>query len=131
MTEVSKMEALYRIAENENIIVIESCLPNSLNGFFYRNNRFNLICLKRELKKINKRITFAHELGRYFTSGGNVLFQDREFFNNCSRYEYLARKWIAEFLIPKERCYYILLILMVIILTNMNLLISLMLLLSL
>jgi Zn-dependent peptidase ImmA (M78 family) len=97
------MKLLYRIAENENIIVIERSLPDSINGFFHRESNFNLICLERSLKKTQRRITFAHEVGHYFTSTGNVVYQDREFFNTCSRDEYYARKWAAEFLIPEEQ----------------------------
>jgi Zn-dependent peptidase ImmA (M78 family) len=97
------MKQLYQIAENENINVIERNIPDSFNGFFYRNGKFNLICLKRKLRKVYKRITFAHELGHYYTSSGNALFQDRDFFNTCSQNEYLARKWAAEYLIPKEQ----------------------------
>jgi len=97
------MKQLYEIAENENINVIERNMPNSFNGFFYREGKFNLICLKRRLRKVYKRITFAHELGHYFTSSGNVLFQDRESFNTCSKNEYLARKWAAEYLIHKDQ----------------------------
>lgn len=97
------MKLLYQIAENENIIVIERILPESINGFFHMGQDFNLICLERSFKKAQKRITLAHELGHYFTTSGNVVYQGREFFNACSLDEHLARKWVAVFLIPEEQ----------------------------
>lgn len=97
------MKPLFQIAENENIIVIERTLPESINGFFHRENDFNLICLERNLRRVQRKITLAHEIGHYFTSSGNVIFQDREFFNTCSLDEHLARKWAAEFLIPEDQ----------------------------
>jgi len=78
------MKILYRIAENESITVIERFLPESINGFFHRENNFNLICVERRLGKAQRKITLAHELGHYFTSSENVIYQDREFFNTCS-----------------------------------------------
>ncbi len=67
------MQKLYQLAENENILVKEEHLPGSIKGLFYREGKFNLICLEKRLNDTNKRIVFAEELGHYFTSYGNTL----------------------------------------------------------
>lgn len=96
------MKKLFEIAECENIKVIEKQLPSRIKGFFYRNGKFNLICLEKRLNKINKRIVFAEEIGHYFTSYDNTFNMSRPDFGTCSKDEYTARKWAAKFLIPDK-----------------------------
>lgn len=96
------MYKLYKLAENENILVKEEHrgLPESIRSFFYRECKFNLICLEKRLNRTNKRIVFAEELGHFFTSYGDTLNLSKPDFNILSKTEYLARKWAAEFLVP-------------------------------
>lgn len=96
------MNKLFELAENENIKVMEKYLPNTIKGFFYRNGKFNLICLEQRLNRINKKIIFAEELGHYFTSHGDSFNLSRPDFVTCSVTEYRARRWAAKFLIPDK-----------------------------
>ena len=96
------MKTLYQLAENENIEVYEDHLPGDLKGFFYRNNKKNIICLEKRLNNTNKRIVFAEELGHYFCSYNNGVYFSKSTCRTFTKNEYVARKWASEFLIPDK-----------------------------
>jgi len=95
------MKELRKLAENENIDVIEKYLPSRLKGFYFRKGRDMLICLEKRLNNLNKKMVLAHELGHHFKSYGDTFNISKIDCNDISRSELVAKRWEADFLIPE------------------------------
>lgn len=98
-------EALYKLAERENIIIEWMSFRGGLRGAYVRCPDFPrpIIVLDKHLNscEVDLRCVFAEELGHHFTLSGRKIgatnYADRI---QISKAEQQAQRWAVDFLVP-------------------------------
>ena len=102
-------EEMYKLINEENIILAELELPNNKLGLYRKDNHGDFIFYKSEIKSnhIFFRCVIAEELGHYFTlsSSSFVLKSPRNYQNwiSDSKEEEKALRWATNYLIDTSK----------------------------
>ena len=102
------MITLIRLAEQQKIIIDEYPLGDELRAIYLKIRELEnpIIFLNENLSYYSPetRCVLAEELGHYFTTIGNALYQHRNYSDvlRVNKIEKAALRWAGHFLIPDE-----------------------------
>ncbi len=99
-------EALFALAEDEEILVRFCSLPADLLGAYYSANSNQMVILLHGKIKHNRRLlrcVLAEELGHHFTTSHNLLAFARTGHYERDKCERLAVWWAVQHLMPLDR----------------------------
>lgn len=105
---MDKINIIFNIIKNQNIIIEETTFKNSkTKGLYLKLNDFPpIIALDKSILSYNNLFLsiLAEELGHHFTTQGNLLNDSNSYSDNLNKNkkESLAKKWAANFLISDD-----------------------------
>ncbi|MBF4693886.1 ImmA/IrrE family metallo-endopeptidase [Fusibacter ferrireducens] len=82
---------------------ITNALPQSVNGFYYRDDVHDIIVINNAIKsEVEFKAVLSHELGHYFTTEPH--YKSNSFLDiiHTERDEIRAIRWSCDYLIPNE-----------------------------
>jgi Zn-dependent peptidase ImmA (M78 family) len=105
------VQTLINLAEQQKIIIDEYPLGEELRAIYLKIRELEnpIIFLNKNLSYYSPetRCVLAEELGHYFTTIGNALYQHRNYSDvlMVNKIEKAAIRWAGHFLIPNEELY--------------------------